>query len=342
MPKPWHLLLILLCLVSCAGKHTDGDSGMEYARWFSLKGDTLAVISPYDGSVDTTVLHKCSSLVCMSSSHVGYLEVIGAGNLAAAVSGVSFLADSTVRSRAAEAGYDSAPDYETILSLRPDYVIMYAISSAPTQAMLKLRDLGIPILMLHEHLEPHPLGRAEYVKLFGVLAGCPEKADSIFNRVRDNYLALAHGNDTADDSRVKVLLNIPYGDQWYIPGIDNYLYRLISDAGGTVLGAAAGTRSSVISIEQAYSLSREADVWLNPGWCSTKAELASVHPLFSSFPVLSKSVWNNTAKATPGGGNDFWESGPARPDIILRDLCTIFDKDSSAVSSGTTYFRQVK
>lgn len=330
-----HFTLILLLIAGCTARQQAGDETMEYARWFSLSGDTLVVISPYDGALDTTVLHECRRLVCMSSSHVGYLEAIGADSLVAAVSGVNFLADSSVRSRAVEIGYDSSPDYETIVRLQPDYVLMYAISSAPTQALTKLRDLGISVLVLHEHLEPHPLGRAEYVKLFGALAGCPEKADSVFSSVRDNYLALVSGAPNS----LKVLVNIPYGDQWYIPGKDNYLYRLFADAGATILGAEEGVQSSVISVEKAYELSLEADYWLHPGWCSTKSDLAGVHPLFTDFPVLRKSVWNNTAQATEGGGNAFWETGPARPDLILRDLVSIF---SNTPSDTLTYYIPVK
>ena len=56
-----------------------------------------------------------------------------------------------------------------------------------------------------------------------------------------------------------------------------------------------------------------------------KRQLRSVHPLFADFPVLAKPVWNNTKQTTPGGGNAFWETGPARPDLILEDLRAIFD-----------------
>ena len=128
------------------------------------------------------------------------------------------------------------------------------------------------------------------------------------------------------DAPKKVLVNIPYADQWYIPGGDNYMTRLISDAGGEVLGAVPGRfESSVISVEKAYEYAQEADFWLNPGWCSTKDQLRSVHPLFGDFPVIDKPVWNNTKQNTPGGGNAFWETGPARPDLILEDLRAIFD-----------------
>ena len=76
---------------------------------------------------------------------------------------------------------------------------------------------------------------------------------------------------------------------------------------------------------RACAYAAEAAVWLNPGWCRTKAELRSVHPLFGSFPVLDKQVWNNTLQTTPGGGNRFWETGPVRPDWVLEDLINAFE-----------------
>ena len=82
------------------------------------------------------------------------------------------------------------------------------------------------------------------------------------------------------------------------------------------------------TVEKAFEYAQKADFWLNPGWCSTKDQLRSVHPLFADFPVIDKPVWNNTKQNTPGGGNAFWETGPARPDLILEDLRAIFDGDS--------------
>jgi iron complex transport system substrate-binding protein len=233
---------------------------------------------------------------------------------------VAYVSDTLVRSRAAEVGYDAQPDYETILRLQPDLLLTYTVSSAEPPAIQKLRSLGIRVLILYDHLEEHPLARAEYVRLLGALTGCRAAADSVFSAVRDRYLALAQPSDHP----VRVLMNIPYGDRWYIPGADNFLSQLVRDAGGTVIGARPGPESSTVSVEEAYALSADADVWLHPGWCRTKDQLRSVHPLFSDFPVLDKPVYNNTLRQTPGGGNDFWESGAVRPDLILADLRAIF------------------
>ena len=321
----YRILFPLLILLSSCVTHTRpaAPGGMEYAQWFDLQGDKAIIVSPYGGTADTLeVTAPLRSIVCMSSSYIGFLDAIGCDSVATAVSGLAYVSDPEVQAHAVDVGYDAALDYETILNLRPDLVLTYAVSAAEPPYLQKLRDLGIRTAVIHEHLESHPLARAEYIKFFGLLTGRKERADSLFADIRDRYLSLVKESDAPKS----VLVNIPYADQWYIPGGDNYMTRLIHDAGGVVLGAVPGRfESSVISVEKAYELAQEADCWLNPGWCATKAQLRSVHPLFADFPVLGKSVWNNTKQSTPGGGNAFWETGPAHPDLILEDLRAIFD-----------------
>ncbi len=72
-------------------------------------------------------------------------------------------------------------------------------------------------------------------------------------------------------------------------------------------------------------MSQQADLWLNPGHCRSRKELSDMHQLFPAFGPLARAlpIYNNTLRMTPGGGNDFWESGAVRPDIVLEDLCHI-------------------
>ena len=319
------LPLLFFCLLVSCGRNvrTPGPGEMEYAQWFDLQGDRVIVHSPYGGADDTlSVEAPLRSIVCMSSSYIGFLDALGCDSVATAVSGLAYVSDPEVRAQAVDVGYDAALDYETILKVKPDLLLTYAVSSAEPPYLAKLRELGVRTAVIHEHLESHPLARAEYIRLFGLLTGRKELADSLFADIRDRYLALVSETETPK----RVLVNIPYADQWYIPGGDNYMTRLIRDAGGEVLGAVPGRfESSVISVEKAYEYAQEADFWLNPGWCTTKDQLRSVHPLFADFPVIDKPVWNNTKQSTPGGGNAFWETGPARPDLILEDLHAIID-----------------
>ena len=329
------LPLLFFCLLVSCGRNArmPVSGGMEYAQWFDLQGDRAIIYSPYGGADDTLAIEApLRSIVCMSSSYIGFLDALGCDSVATAVSGLAYISDPEVRAQAVDVGYDAALDYETILKVKPDLLLTYAVSAAEPPYLAKLRELGIRTAVIHEHLESHPLARAEYIKLFGLLTGRSALADSLFTDIRDRYIALV----SETDSPKKVLVNIPYADQWYIPGGDNYMTRLIQDAGGEVLGAVPGRfESSVISVEKAFEYAQDADFWLNPGWCSTKDQLRSVHPLFADFPVIDEPVWNNTKQSTPGGGNAFWETGPARPDLILEDLRAIFD---GTEVSGYYYF----
>lgn len=180
--------------------------------------------------------------------------------------------------------------------------------------------------MLNDYLENNPLGRASYIKLFGALTGKTSVADSLYEAVRADYdslSAIVQGAVNQDNGRKKVLVNVPYSDVWYIPGGDNYMSRLIHDAGGEVLGVVAGkSESGTVSVEQAYLLSKDAQVWLNTGWFDSLNALYASSPVFGKFGCAD-NVYNNTLRTTPGGGNDFWESGAVRPDLILSDLIRI-------------------
>ena len=320
MQKFVFLSVILLWAACACAPGPSREASMEYAEGFEVLSRNTVVIRDLQGGSADTLQCPLHRLVCMSSSYVGFLEALDARETVVGVSGLAFLGDSLVQASAAEVGYDTALDYEAILRLRPDCVLAYGVGSVPPPYLGKLQELGIRTVVLGEQLESHPLARAEYIKLFGALTGRQEQADSLFAIVQERYLSLVQPS-----VRYKVLINIPYAEAWYIPGGDNYMARLIRDAGGELLGALPGQRESrIIGLETAYEYACEADVWLNPGWCRTKEQLQSVHPLFASFPVLDKPVWNNTLQATPGGGNRFWETGPVRPDLVLEDLVNAF------------------
>jgi iron complex transport system substrate-binding protein len=221
--------------------------------------------------------------------------------------------------------------------LHPDLLLAYEVSGAKSQFILKLETLGIPVLVLHEHLEGHPLARASYIRFFGALTGRMHEADSVLEAVSFNYLSLTDSVRQNIHKKRKVLVNIPYNDAWYIPGEGNYLSQLVRDAGGEVLGSKPGQASSSIFIE-------------NVGWCRSLEQLEGINPLFPNMLTNirnnasergydpSSVVWNDNLRANPHGGNDFWESGVVHPDIILRDLVSVF----SGSPAPTTYYRPIR
>lgn len=372
------LLSGLVCILTggCSAGHAEVETSCVYARYFDIcqvGEDSLravVAISPYTGQGDTLVFDRpLNNIICMSSSQVAGLAVVGADSVITAVSGIRYISNPALRARAEayeypqdcpgrvyDIGYESSLDYERILKLKPDLVLTYTVSGSEPHYITRLRSLGVRVLVLHDHLEEHPLARAEYIRLYGALTGRQALADSLFGVISSRYEALAAGRDKYN-GRVKVLINVPYGDAWYIPGEESYMARLISDAGGEVLGSGQGTAvSGTVNLEQAYRISQEADIWLNPGPFRTINDLENSHHAFPMFGPLKngKPIYNNTLRTTPEGGNDFWESGSVRPDLILEDLIGIFSShfqrtessDSSDVREIETtplkYYFQVK
>lgn len=309
---------------------------------------TIRTFHP-DGTMSDSISisGSMSRIICMSSSYVAFLSALGCDSVICGVSGGRYISEPGARARItdgriAEVGSDAAPDYEKIMSLEPDLVVAYEMPGS--DFITNLRSLGIKVLALSDYLENSPLGRASYIKVFGALTGRLDTADSLFNVIAEKYDALAdkvNADVSGGAKRIKVLMNIPYADAWYIPGGDNYMSRMIQDAGGEILGAVPGeTESSIVPVETAYSLSRDADVWLNTGWCDTREQLYSSNALFSSFRI--GKIYNNTRRMTECGGNDFWESGAVRPDLILQDLVSILHPE--IISSGDTglyYYKEV-
>lgn len=362
-------------------------------------GYSLVSISPFDGSRDTiSISQPLGRLIVTSTSYIGFLDAIGADSVIVGVSGGEYVCDSSVTAglsngTVVDIGYDASPDYEKIMALKPDLLLTYSVSPVKSQFFSKLESLGIKTFIVNEHLERHPLARAAYIRLFGALTGNMAAADSVLKVVSDNYISLrdsvqgglgandAYASDkgelNAGDEKQgsggtegntpkprKILVNIPYKDQWFIPGQESYLTTLFKDAGGEILGAKSGSSvSGRISVETAYSLSKEADLWMNVGWCQTLEQLLSVNPLFDDFlmdiqgnasargysnaegcatnssDTSASVVWNDNNRLNPKGGNDFWESGVVHPDLLLRDLIGIFRGEDNRTP---IYYKSIK
>lgn len=163
----------------------------------------------------------------------------------------------------------------------------------------------------------------------GEIIGKREEAIALFDSIAGRYNALkSHYSSIAD--KPGVMVNAPYGDSWWMPSTGNYMSQLIADAGGDyIYKENTGNRSKDIDIEEAYMLAAEADVWINPGQATSETQLTALAPRFTDTkPFVNGRVYNNNRRSSPGGGNDFYESGVMHPDVVLQDLIKVFHPDS--------------
>ena len=272
------------------------------------------------------IIGHAGRIVCMSSSHIAMLDAIGKNSSIVGVSGKQYIFNPEVSNNPAviDIGYDSNIDYEALLALRPDIVLMYGITAENSAVTAKFRELNIPYLYLGDYTEQSPLGKAEWLVVIGEIVGCRELSAEIFAGIEERYNAIKAS--VTSTKRPKVMFNMPYQDVWYMPSDDSYMVQLLEDAGGEYIykGKNPAGGSKAISLEEALLLVNSADIWLNPSQVTSLDELCASAPHFAECGVVKRGeVYNNNRIRTANGGSDFWESATVRPDVVLNDMATI-------------------
>jgi iron complex transport system substrate-binding protein len=271
-----------------------------------------------------------TNIICMSTTHIAMVAALGEENTISGVSGPGYVfSEKLVKNieggLVADVGYDSGLNKELILSLSPDLIMMYGIGSESAGYVGKIKELGIRVIFNADYLETDPLGKAEWIKLFGALYCKDELADSIFNSEVQLYEDLRTFISEKISLRPKILLGLPYKDTWFISPGNSFISQIISDAGGDYLWK--DTKSSVsmpYGIENVYLGALDADFWLNIGSIKSKSEIEAVDSRLIKLPCyINGNLFNNNRRTTSQGGNDYWESGTVYPHLILNDIATI-------------------
>ncbi|MDE7345485.1 MAG: ABC transporter substrate-binding protein [Muribaculaceae bacterium] len=283
-------------------------------------------------------------IVATSSTHVAMLDALGAADRIVGVSGIDYINNPDIQKRRddiADIGYEGNFDYEALLSADPDIVLLYGVNGASSMEG-KLKELRIPYIYIGDYLEQSPLGKAEWMIPIAEIIGQRDKGAETYTAIADRYVALRDKVADAVIDAPSVMLNVPYGDSWFMPSADSYMARLIKDAGADyVYKKKTGNSSVPIDIEEAYTLASEADFWLNTDQVESRAALAAKCPKFKDTRVMRNGcVYNNTLRANKAGGNDFYESAVVNPDLLLRDLVGIFHPE--LVEEDPVYYKKLQ
>ena len=265
------------------------------------------------------------SLYSGSTTQLGMFAELDDTAVVTGIAAVANVVDATVRARI-DAGdvVDFAPggqlNTELVVAEQPGVLLTQGLDDPGHQ---KLRDAGIPVVAGADWLEAPPLGRAEWIKVIAALTGTERRAGEVYRRLRDDYRALA---DTAAGAPpVPVLTGTMAQGTRSMPTGGDYPGRLILDAGGDYPWARNVDRTRLqLNFESVYTRAGQARVWLvDAGWAST-ADALAVDPRYGQLAaVRDGQVWSADKTLGPTGGNDYWERGPARPDLVLADLIAI-------------------
>lgn len=352
MKHCYILLLLSICLFSCGPEKTADiksvtavQSQVKYARGFDIietnHQKQLVIKRAYpdatevftyniNGSVSNvnTIKTPIQKIVVTSTTHIPMLELLEVENKLVGFQNTNFVSSEKTRAlidsgNVKELGKENALNTEILFDLQPDVVVGFAMEKTNKTYNL-IEAHGIPVLLNGEWLEETPLGRAEWIKFFGVLFDKEKEADSIFKRIEADYLE-AKKLASIKTEKPSVISGIVYRGIWHTPGGNSFMAQFLKDANLHYFWSHTTQTGSIpLSFESVFEKGKEADIWIGPGLYTQKEELLKANPLYKEFDAFSKNkVYTNAAKKGVTGGIIYYELAATRPDLVLKDMIKI-------------------
>lgn len=225
-----------------------------------------------------------------------------------------------------EAGTGTGVNTEILIDVDPELIITFAYGNLDYDTHPKLIEAGLPVALTAGYMESSPLGRTEWLKVTALFFNQEKRAEAVFGGIADRYAAMAE-LAAGVETRPTVLVGIARRESWRVPGGNSYFARYVADAGGAyVWGDDESTGSIPLSMENVFEVASDADIWLaNTGSWSSAGDILAADERYGSLAAVERgSVYSNNAKVNEWGGNDYWETGVANPDLVLADLIQIF------------------
>jgi len=268
-------------------------------------------------------------MVVTSTTHLPHIALLNEEDKIVGFPNTKYISSEIFRNRITdhklkEIGNGAGLNIEKTLLLKPELIVAFSSGTDQKQYDVFNKN-GIPVIFNADWMESNPLGRAEWIKLFGVLFDKEKKGDSIFNEIENNYNRIKSKINKKKE-KVLVFQGGFFGDKWFLPGGKSYAAQLIKDAGGKYqLENDNHSGSLPYNFENVLLKLPQADVWLNPGSILSKSSLAEQIPLVSNMKVYKKDkIYTYALAKGKNGGLIYFEDSPAHPDWVLADLYHIF------------------
>lgn len=308
-----------------------GDEEFSFRYILSAKNAKLPESVIENSTLIRLPVHR---IVCTSTTHIAFLESIGKTGTIVGISGSDLINNKEIRDKIIageikDIGYGRELNYETLISLKPDLVMLYGVESEMTGFIQKLDELNIPVVMNGEYLEEEPLGKYEWIKFVASFFEMEERAGRLYDSVAYSYKSL-HEKVINVSSKPVVMTGMPWKDVWYVSPGNTSLANYIQHAGATYLwNDLSSTKAVPMDLEAVYEKSGDAEYWINPGAITSLDDILNIDSRFKYFkPFQNSKIFNNNARLNSSGGNDYWESGVIHPDIVLKDLIRIFHPET--------------
>lgn len=223
----------------------------------------------------------------------------------------------------ADLGEATAPNLEKMIDIGAEVVIASPFQNSSYGPVEKL---GIPIVEGADYMEATPLGRAEWIRFYGLFLQQESKADSLFRQTESNYLALTELAKGVTQ-RPTVLSEKRFGSTWHIPAKDSYMAHFFEDAGADYLFSdLPGSGSIPLAFETVLDKAIHSDIWLikyNQTKDVTYEDLRAEYTAYENFDAFK----NQRIYGCNTGRIPLYEEFPMHPDYLLKDLVWVFHPD---------------
>ena len=245
-----------------------------------------------------------------------------------------------------DCGSSMAPDIERIIALKPEAILVSPFENSGGYG--KLDKLHIPIIEAADYMESSPLGRAEWMKFYGMLFGkdknisttvagkalttvagkaseatlpasCELKADSLFAKIEKEYLKLKAEAGKLPKG-LSILTERKTGNVWYVPGGQSTIGILLKDANARYIFSDDKHSGSLpMSPEQILAKGSQVDVWAFKyfgGAPLSQVQLLQEYDGYKALAAFNRgNIYQVDTSTVP-----YFELTSFHPELLLREF----------------------
>lgn len=281
---------------------------------------------PHELPQGTLVRTPLSKAVIYSSVHCSLLKDFGALNSIGGVCDLKYIKlpeieEGCRNGTIADVGDGMNPNIEKIIDLHPDAILLSPFENSGGYG--RVEKLNVPIIECADYMETSSLGRAEWMRFYGLLFGKKTEADAMFAAVERNYKDLQELVKPISFAP-SVMCDLKTSSTWYTPGGNSTIAKLYSDAGANyIFREDTHSGSLPYPFEVIFEKGQQTDFWLiryNQPVDKTYGELEKEFAPYAGFRAFKeRNIYGCNTNRVP-----FYEETPFHPDWLLKDLIKIF------------------
>ena len=264
----------------------------------------------------------------------------------AASAGKASSGNASAQNSIVDCGSSMAPDIERIIALKPEAILVSPFENSGGYG--KLDKLRIPLIEAADYMESSPLGRAEWMKFYGMLFGkdknisttaagkaseatagkaseatlpasCELRADSLFAQIEKEYLKLKAEAGKLPKG-LSILTERKTGNVWYVPGGQSTIGILLKDANARYIFSDDKHSGSLpMSPEQILAKGNQVDVWAFKyfgGAPLSQVQLLQEYDGYKALAAFNRgNIYQVDTSTVP-----YFELTSFHPELLLREF----------------------